>query len=33
MTMNKINDEFNGPLQEFALDGPEGERNSIEHLN
>src|SRR5262245_35031182 len=26
-----INDEFNGPLEEFALEGPENERNPIEH--
>jgi hypothetical protein len=24
-------DHFNGPLKEFVLDGPENERNPIEH--
>src|SRR5262245_23420746 len=27
---DEIKDEFNGPLKEFALDGPENERNPIE---
>ena len=31
MTTDEIKDEFNGPLKEFALDGPENEQNPIEH--